>query len=232
MNLQELEKQLAARRAIEYIKDGDLVGIGTGSTVRFVIEELTKKVSEGLAVNTIASSYKSEELLKQANIKVLEFKDQIADIYIDSADEVDYQLNMIKGGGGALLREKVLAYNSKYRVIAIDESKLKNRLGTFPLPIEVVPFSYRSVIKNIEKIGAICELRKVTDMIYMTDNKNYIIDCKNLNFENTELLYKKLKYIPGVVEVGLFIGFIDTLLIGKEDKVEEISGLKTTKKYS
>ncbi|MEM4091141.1 MAG: ribose-5-phosphate isomerase A, partial [Thermoplasmatales archaeon] len=97
-----------------------------------------------------------------------------------------------------------------------------------PLPIEVIPFSYLSVIKNIEKIGAICEIRKVTGKIYVTDNKNYIIDCKNLNFENTEVLYKKLKYIPGVVEVGLFIGFIDTLLIGKEDKVEEISGLKIT----
>ncbi len=228
MNLQDREKQLAARRAVEYIKDGNLVGIGTGTTVRFVIEELAKKVNEGLDINTIASSYKSEELLKQANIKVLKFKDQISDIYIDSADEVDNKLNMIKGGGGALLREKVLAYNSKYRVIAIDESKLKYRLGTFPLPIEVIPFSYLSVIKNIERIGAICELRKVTEKIYVTDNKNYIIDCKNLNFENTEELYKKLKYIPGVVEVGLFIGFIDTLLIGKEDKVEEISGVKIT----
>ncbi len=228
MNLQDREKQLAARKAVEYIKDGNLVGIGTGTTVRFVIEELAKKVNEGLEINTIASSYKSEELLKQANIKVLKFKDQISDIYIDSADEVDNKLNMIKGGGGALLREKVLAYNSKYRVIAIDESKLKNRLGAFPLPIEVIPFSYLSVIKNIERIGAICELRKVTGKKYVTDNKNYIIDCKNLNFENTEELYKKLKYIPGVVEVGLFIGFIDTLLIGKEDKVEEISGVKIT----
>ncbi|MGC8496508.1 MAG: ribose-5-phosphate isomerase RpiA [Thermoplasmata archaeon] len=228
MNLQDIEKQLAARRAVEYINDGYLVGIGTGSTVKFVIEELAKKVNDGLKINTVASSSKSEELLKQANIRVLKFKGQTSDIYIDSADEVDNKLNMIKGGGGALLREKVLAYNSKYRVIVIDESKLKNRLGTYPLPIEVIPFSYLSVINNIERMGAICEIRKVTGKTYLTDNKNYIIDCKNLNFENPEVLYKKLKYVPGVVEVGLFIGFIDTLLIGKEDKVEEISGLKTT----
>lgn len=226
MNLQDLEKQLAARRAVKYIKEGDLIGVGTGSTVKFVIEELAKKVNDGLKINTIASSFKSEELLKKANIKVLKFKDQIMDIYIDSADEVDYKLNMIKGGGGALLREKVLAYNSKFKIIAVDESKLKNRLGAFPLPVEVEPFSYLSVIKNIEKIGASCALRKVVDKIYVTDNKNYIIDCKNLNFEDPETLYAKLKYIPGIVEVGLFIGFIDTLLIGKEDEVKEIYSAK------
>jgi ribose 5-phosphate isomerase A len=221
MNLQDLEKQLAANRAVKCVKDGELVGIGTGSTVKFVIEELAKKVEEGLKIYTIASSLKSEKLLKSANIKVLKFKDQIMDIYIDSADEVDNKLNMIKGGGGALLKEKVLAYNSKFKIIVIDESKLKERLGAFPLPVEVSPFSYLSVIKNIEKMGASCTLRKVADKTYVTDNKNYIIDCKNIGFEDPEALNAKLKSIPGIVEVGLFIGFIDLLLIGKKDAVEE-----------
>lgn len=223
MNLQDLEKQRVAKSAVEYIKSGDLVGIGSGTTVKFVIEELAKKVKDNLKINTVASSSASEELLKENNIRVLKFKDQIIDIYIDSADEVDYNLNMIKGGGGALLREKVLAYNSKFRLIAIDESKLKKRLGTYPLPIEIVPFSVSSVIKNIEKEGASCTLRKISGKPYITDNKNYIIDCKNLNFESSENLYKMLKYIPGVVEVGLFIGFVDALLIGKKRGVKKIS---------
>src|ERR1051325_8131415 len=130
-------KQLAAAKAVEYVKDGMIVGLGTGSTSTWAIRLLGEKVKKGLHIQSVASSLASESLAKELNIPVLPFAQvSTIDLYIDGADEVDQNHNLIKGGGGALLREKILAYNSKAFIVIVDETKLVNTLGKFPLPLE------------------------------------------------------------------------------------------------
>lgn len=181
------------------------IGLGTGSTSAFAIEALGSKVKEGLSIKAVASSVRSEELAKQAGITLIPFSEvENIDIYIDGADEVDRDLNLIKGGGGALLREKILAFNSKQFIVIVDESKSVDHLGRYLLPVEIIPFAMELTLKQIQKLGCIARQRYQNEKPYITDNGNCIIDCDFKKIEKVEGLHDALNEIPGVVENGLF----------------------------
>src|SRR5215203_3608236 len=154
-------KRLAAEHAVELIKDGMTVGIGTGSTSAFAIEAISKRIKEGLSIKAVASSLRSEELAKNAGIRLIPFsRVETIDLYIDGADEVDQELNLIKGGGGALLREKILAFHAKEFIVIVDSSKLVTHLGKFLLPVEVVPFALELTVRRLQKFGCTTLIRE------------------------------------------------------------------------
>lgn len=211
----EQAKQLVAEAAIEYIEWDWVVGVGTGSTANLFIDELAKM--KGKIEGTVASSEASAERLRGHGIRVFEL-DQIGDlpIYVDGADEATKHLHLIKGGGAALTREKIVAAASEKFVCIADDSKLVNYLGEFPLPIEVIPMARSYVSRQILKFGGIPEYRQGVE----TDNGNQIIDVKNLKIENPIELETKLNQIAGVVTNGLFAQRgADVLLLGGENGV-------------
>jgi len=141
---------------------------------------------------------------------------------VDGADEVDPRLNLIKGGGGALLREKMVAYYSKYEIIVVDERKLSESLGSFPLPVEVTPFGYRRTMKTLSTFGCSPELRMIRGNAFVTDNGNYIVDCKFERIDNPTNLNIELNAIPGVVENGLFVGLADEVIVGTKNGIKNL----------
>ena len=214
-------KQMAGEKAAEYIEDGMVVGLGTGSTVRYTILKLGNMVASGLDIVGIPTSLDTERLAKEVGIRIsaLEEYPEI-DLTVDGADEVDPHLNLIKGGGGALLREKIVASASKKEIIVADESKLVEKLGEhFPLPVEVVPFSEAVVFRRLEGMGLNPEIRIKDGKKYLTDNRNIIIDCRTGPIDDGRRLESELNLIPGVVENGLFMGIADIALISKEKGV-------------
>lgn len=210
----EHEKEIAGKYAINFIKDGMLVGLGTGSTTKYFIKELAVAVKSGLKIEAVASSKESMEYGRSLGINVIEGIPKKIDLTVDGADEVDQYGNLIKGGGGALLREKILAYNSREMYVIIDSSKKKDLLGSFPLPVEITPFAYEATIRNIVAAGGKCTIRKKNDKIFITDNGNYITDCNFGSIENPDKLERKLKSIPGVIEVGIFHGLARRIIMG------------------
>lgn len=217
-------KQIAGEKAAEYVKDGMVVGLGTGSTVYYTIVKLGEMVKDGLDITGIPTSLETERLAKELGIKLctLEEYPEI-DLTIDGADEIDPNLNLIKGGGGALLREKIVAAASEKEIIVADESKLVRNLGErFHLPVEVLPFSYPFVAKRLEAMNLRPVLRGKDGRAYLTDNGNYIIDCDTGPIDAPDEMEKILNMIPGVVENGLFIKLADIALIGTKKGVKEI----------
>lgn len=211
-------KQLSAEHAVQFVKNNMTVGLGTGSTSAFAIEAIGKKVQEGLSIKAVASSLRSEELAKNSGITLIPFSElETIDIYIDGADEVDKDLNLIKGGGAALLREKILAFNSKEFVVIVDNSKLVERLGKFLLPVEIIPFAMELTLKQIKKAGCSTSIRMNNNKPYITDNGNLIIDCDFKKIEQVEQLHYELNNIPGVVENGLFLNnIVSKVIVGYE----------------
>ncbi len=217
-------KRIAGEKAAEYVKDGMVVGLGTGSTVYYTILKLGEMVKDGLDIIGIPTSIGTERLARELGIKISTlYEHPEIDLTIDGADEIDPELNLIKGGGGALLREKIVASASKMEIIVADERKLVDKLGErFHLPVEVIPFSYSVVFKRLDSMGLNPVLRKKNGEIYITDNGNYIIDCHTGPMENPEELEKDLNMIPGVVENGLFIGLAHMAIVGtSKNKVKE-----------
>ncbi|WP_422858732.1 ribose-5-phosphate isomerase RpiA [Flagellimonas sp. S174] len=219
--MQKNEKQLAAEASIEFVKDGMVVGLGTGSTAEFMIRQLGEKVANGLSVIGVPSSERTANMAQVLGIPLttLDKVDKL-DIYIDGADEIDTQFNMIKGGGGALLREKILAYNSKFNVIIVDSSKKVDSLGKFRLPLEVIPLAQKKIIEQLKQLGLNPVLRKENNLEYRTDENNFILDLDISGYHNLKELNSKLLEIPGVVETGLFINFVNVLVLGKDGGVE------------
>lgn len=216
-----IKKQNAAKKSIEFIKNGMTIGLGTGSTVEIMIEELSKKIKAGLNVTCVSTSKRTTQFANKFGIIITEFESVgKIDLTIDGADEVDPYLRGIKGGGGALLYEKIVAYNSEKNIWIIDDSKLVNKLGSFPLPIEVIPFAARKLMVKFEQMRLNPILRKTENKNFITDSGNFIIDCKIGEIENPVSLEKELKMIPGVVEVGLFIDVADYVIIGYNDRAE------------
>jgi ribose 5-phosphate isomerase A len=218
------EKEMAGRAAAELVRDGDIVGLGTGSTAYFTILALGERVRTGLKMVGVPTSNATAELARAVGIP-LGTLDQhpVIDIDIDGADEIDPKLNLIKGGGGALLREKVIAAASKKMVVIADSAKLVPVLGKFPLPVEIVSFARAVVEKKIASLGATTKLRTRPDgSPYHTDNGNQILDCSFRKIEDPPTLARTLRDIPGVVEHGLFIGLASVALVGRGDRVEEI----------
>lgn len=211
-------KRIAAERAVDYIHDDMIVGLGTGSTAYWAIKKLGLKVQEGLNIQVIATSLQSEDLAKELGIPLISFSEiNEIDITMDGADEVDHDLNLIKGGGGALLREKIVAAASKQFIVVVDESKLVKQLGAFPLPVEIVKFGYEVTIKKLRQLDCEPRLRKIEHKLYVTDNGNYIVDCHFSNIESPEELHNKINLIPGVVDNGLFVNMTRKVIVGYQD---------------
>lgn len=216
-------KQLAAEKAVEYVQDGMKVGLGTGSTAYWAIRKLGERVSEGLKITAVATSQASEDQARELGIPLVAFGEvDSLDLTIDGADELDGALQLIKGGGGALLREKIVAMGSTRMIVVADESKAVTTLGKFPLPVEIVPFAWEWTVADLAKLGCKPELRRSAGELYKTDNGNYIADCRFEAIDSAADLALALQRIPGVVEHGLFIGIADMAVIGKNDGTIEI----------
>lgn len=209
-------KQAAAEKAISYIKDGMIIGLGTGSTAYFAIQKLGKLVAQGLTVKAVPTSSATERLAREQAIPLLDEFDRV-DVTIDGADEVDVCGNLIKGGGGALTREKLVAAASEMEIIIVDESKLVPTLGNFPLPVEVLPFGWPFVQKRLNALDCESTVRTCDEKFFVTDNQNYIIDCEFGVISHPSELASEIKSIPGVVECGLFIELTDLVIVGRAD---------------
>lgn len=211
-------KKLAAEKAVEFIEDGMVVGLGTGSTAYWAIQKIAQRIQEGLRIRAVASSRDSEELANKLGIPIVPFSEiELIDITIDGADEADTRLNLIKGGGGALVREKILAINSKRFFVIIDESKQVEHLGQFPLPVEIVPFAANLTMNKLKELGCSTRIRMSNDEAYITDNGNIIVDCNFEKIVEPIELNKQINLIPGVVDNGLFTRMVSSLVIGYND---------------
>lgn len=224
------EKQIAAEYAIDYIEDGMIVGLGTGSTVAFMLNKLSQRIKAGLNITAISSSAATTKLASSLGIKIsmLSDVDEI-DLTIDGADEVDENLNGIKGGGGALLYEKIIASNSKKNIWIVDSTKLVKTLGKFPLPVEVVQFGSTHLCVKLESKGYKPTLRLNEATRFITDNNNYLVDLRIEKIEDPAGLDIKLKKFAGIVETGLFCNVVDTVIAGIGNKVEVINKKRENK---
>ena len=213
-------KQAAGRRAAEFIEEGMTLGLGTGSTVHFTLEALAERVRGGLKVRGVPTSLDTERKAREFGIPLVTLEDvQELDLTIDGADEIDPKFNMIKGGGGALLREKVVARASKRVVIVAGADKVVERLGLkFLLPIEVVPFARQVILRELKELGGLPVLRLADQgQVYLTDNGNEILDTHfEAGIEDPAALESRLASIPGIVESGVFVGLADVLVVGDE----------------
>ncbi|MEM7561483.1 MAG: ribose-5-phosphate isomerase RpiA [Pseudomonadota bacterium] len=211
-------KKAAAEAALERVQSGDIVGVGTGSTANFFIDGLAR--IKGRIDGTVASSEASAERLRKHGIDVLDLKQTgTLPIYVDGADEATKNRHLIKGGGGALTREKIVAESSEQFICIVDDSKMVSLLGEFPLPIEVIPMAQSLVARKIARMGGQPELRSG----FFTDNGNIILDVRNLKVENPVEMERQINQIPGVVTVGLFaIRGADKIFVAGKDGVAEI----------
>jgi len=218
-------KQLAGERAVQYVKDGMIVGLGTGSTAYWAIQKIAQKVKEGLDIRAIPTSRETKKLAEELDIPLVSLAEvKHIDLTIDGADEVNRDLNLIKGGGGALVREKIVAFASKKLIIVVDQSKMVDTLGTFPLPVEIVHFGANQTLFNLEKLKCQAKLRREDEEIFNSDNDNYIVDCQFGQIEAPEQLNTIINNMPGVVESGLFVKMTDMVIVGNNQG--EVSILK------
>src|SRR5579863_965658 len=218
------EKEAAARASLRFVKDGQVVGLGTGSTAAYFIKLLGEQVKNGLRIRGIPTSVRSRELAESLGIPLTTL-DECQDIAVtvDGADEVDPQLRLIKGGGGALLREKIVASATRKLVIVADASKQVARLGKFPLPVEVIKFAEALVAKKIVALGADVQLRTGADgKPFVTDENNHILDCRFGEIADADRLAHQLSNMPGVVEHGLFIGMASVVLFARGNEIVEL----------
>ncbi len=196
-------KQAVARAAVDYVVEGEIVGVGTGSTANFFIDELGK-IRDRIR-GAVASSEATAARLKSHGIPVLDLNDvERMPVYIDGADEIDHSGAMIKGGGGALTREKIVASVADKFICIADESKLVDMLGKFPLPVEVIPMAVKSVARALKALGANPVLRLKDGQPYVTDNGCHILDAAGLQIRDPKALEQQVNQLPGVVSVGLF----------------------------
>ncbi|MEC7839314.1 MAG: ribose-5-phosphate isomerase RpiA [Chlamydiota bacterium] len=226
MNLTEQAKQAVGKKAAEMVEDGMLVGLGTGTTSACFIDSLIERCRQGLNIQAVATSQRSEKQALHGGINIIDVNSTTyLDICFDGADEIDPDKQMIKGGGGALLREKIVASMSKKMIVMVDESKCVTKLGKFPLPIEIIPFGFPSTIEQIQALGFKGQIRTTgRDYKYITDSGHYIYDIVLPSNEVTlQEVHRSLINIPGVIETGLFLGFADSVIIGKADGSIEIT---------
>jgi ribose 5-phosphate isomerase A len=220
----DAEKAAAAAAAVAELRDGMLVGLGSGSTAAIAVRAIGRRAAEGLRIECVATSRATEALARSVGLSVRPFDDVARiDLTIDGADEVDPALRAIKGGGGALLREKVVAAASDRVCIIVDSRKPVARLGAFPLPIEVLPFATAFVTRAVVALRGVPTMRKGADgSSFRTDQGNAIFDTAFGLIEDPDRLAASLSHVPGLVEHGLFIGLIDTLFVGRSDRVDVI----------
>lgn len=218
------EKEAAARASLQYVKDGQVVGLGTGSTAAYFIKLLGEQVKNGLRIRGIPTSVRSRDLALSVSIPLTTLDEcQEIDVTVDGADEVDPELRLIKGGGGALLREKIVASATRKMVVVADVSKQVQRLGKFPLPVEVIKFAQALVAKRIAAMGAEVKLRTdVEGKPYVTDENNHILDCRFGEIRDADGLARELNEMPGVVEHGLFVGMASVALLARGTEIVEL----------
>jgi ribose 5-phosphate isomerase A len=217
------EKEAAARASLRFVGDGDIVGLGSGSTAAYAVRLLSERVRAGLKIRGIPTSSQTRELAASLGIPLTTFDEvQEIDVTIDGADEVDPQLCLTKGGGGALLREKIVASASRQVVIIADSSKQVPMLGKFPLSIEVIAFAQLLVKKKIEALGASVKLRQSGGSPFVTDEGHHILDCSFGQIPDPPTLARRLSDMPGVVEHGLFIDMANVVLIARGHEVTEL----------
>jgi ribose 5-phosphate isomerase A len=217
-------KKLAGEKAVEYVEDGMLVGLGTGSTVYFTIVKLGEMVKNGLKIKGIPTSIRTENLARELGIPLISFADtDTLDVCIDGADELNAKLELVKGGGGALLREKLVAAASRKFIVVADATKKVATLGKFPLPVEIVQFAWETTFRRVDALGIAPAMRMSEGRPYVTDNGNYILDCACGAIADAPALNRQLKMMPGVVETGLFIEMADVAIVAGESDIEVLS---------
>lgn len=219
-SLDELKRQ-AAYRAVDYVRDGMLVGLGTGSTAKHAIAKLGERMRAGLRIHGVPTSQETAELARQAGIPLLDPEAAWAlDVAIDGADQIDAAFNLIKGGGGALLKEKIVASAARQFIVVADETKSVPQLGrTFPLPIEVIPFGWKNTAKALEAIEGRAVLREKNGQVFRTETGHYILDLHLGPIADPAALDARLQAIAGVVETGLFVGRTHLAIIGTSQGV-------------
>ncbi len=213
-------KKAVGHKAASLVEEGMLVGLGTGTTAAFFIEGLIERCRSGLNISAVSSSLRSLEMAKAGGIPVLPMDEVTSiDLTVDGADEVDSSFRLIKGGGGALLREKIIASTSKQMIVIVDESKLVQVLGKFGVPIEIIPFGFSATVAKLNRAGYFGKQRLQEDGTpYLTDNKNYIYDLHTpAEFPNPEQDHDTIINIPGVVETGFFFNLPVRVLVGRSD---------------
>lgn len=224
MSVSDLDvfKRQAAVKSADYVRDGMVVGLGTGSTAKHMLVALGERVKQGLRIKGVPTSRETADLARKHGIELIEAEDQWSiDVTIDGADQVDPQLNLIKGGGGALLKEKVVAAAARKLIIVVDHTKCVPVLGdAFPLPVEVVPFGWGSTARQIEALGFQSVLRKKDGAIFRTEAGHYILDVQIERIDRPAELELQLNALPGVVETGLFVGRTHVLIVGAPGGVE------------
>lgn len=220
-----VEKQAVGEKAAEFVKDDMIVGLGTGSTVYYTILKLGERVKNGLRIQGVPTSKETEKLARQIGIPLVTLADvNKLDLTIDGADEVDNQFALIKGGGGALLREKIIAKASEQFIVVADSTKLVQTLGAFPLPVEVVRFGWEMTAKHMRDLGCVPRLRLLEDHTpFITDNGNYIMDCHFQEIKRPRELEVALNMIPGVVENGLFNHMTSRVITIRNQQVHMIT---------
>ena len=217
-------KRRAAEAAVDRVKDGMVLGLGTGSTVRYAIERLGRRVAEGWELAGVPTSRATAELARELQIPLTTLDEHPSlDLTIDGADEVDPRLDLIKGLGGALLREKIVAAASEAFLVVVDEGKVVEGLGErAPLPVEVLPFGARRTRSRLEALGCEPTLRHAGEAPFRTDNGNYVIHCRFEGIADPRELAGRLKEIPGVIEHGLFLEMADAVFVGTAAGVKEM----------
>ncbi|WP_077298305.1 ribose-5-phosphate isomerase RpiA [Virgibacillus pantothenticus] len=223
MKSKEKSKQKAAQAAVNYIRDGMTIGLGTGSTMNYFLEELKHQIHSGLEIQGIPTSKQTEKVAKENGIPLTDFSETTKiDIAIDGADEVDTNLQLIKGGGGSLVREKIVAQAADKLIIIVDASKRVAQLGDFPLPVEVIPFGWQKTAAYLETFGCTPVLRTADKHPFISDNGNYILDCAFETINEPERLHQQLKKLVGVVETGLFVNMTDMIISARNEVVEKM----------
>ncbi|WP_053218684.1 ribose-5-phosphate isomerase RpiA [Virgibacillus senegalensis] len=219
-NTEELKKK-AGKKAVDYIEDGMTIGLGSGSTVYWMMKQLGERIAQGLQVRGVPSSVRTEAWARKFGIPLAYFSEvNRLDLAIDGADEVDPDFQLIKGGGGSLLREKLVADAAKKLIIIVDESKQVQKLGNFPLPVEVVRFGWENTARKLSALGCNPKLRKVEGEAFVSNNDNYILDCSFDDLSKPKEIHQRLKLTLGVVETGLFIGMTNKVIVGRKRCVE------------
>jgi ribose 5-phosphate isomerase A len=208
-------KEMAAREAVKDIRSGMVVGLGSGSTASIAIKLIGEMVKAGTDIVGIPTSRDSDSLGRSVGIRIGELKDfPEVDITIDGADEVDPGLNLVKGLGGALVREKIVAVATRQEVIVVDDSKLVDHLcQKAPLPVEVVKFSYEATMRRLERFGCVPKLRTKDGSVFVTDNGNYIADCRFQRIDDPKRMEADINLVPGVVDNGLFVGLTSKVIV-------------------
>ena len=217
------QKKQAGIKAAEYVKDGMIVGLGTGSTAKHVVDAIGEKVAQGLTIKAVPTSKATATQAKSLGIPLLDINNmEYIDVVIDGVDEIDPEFNATKGGGAALFREKIVASLGREVIWIMDESKLVDKLGAFPLPVEILPYGYMVVYRQLEALGLNPQMRMKGDELLVTDNGNYIVDLHTGVPADVENIRKQLAGIIGVLETGQFLKMCNRIIVGTDEGAKVI----------